>query len=170
VKSPVPASPPQAAPTVTNAAPTARFWPWLSLFLALGWSITLLFFWRQKQQFRPSPPNREEAERTKINREEDACKAILVSARGNDPKATQEALYAWSRCRWPESEHRDLELLAGRCGEPLADELKKLGEALYAKNAPTWQGTGLAEALRLYLQQKTGKTKQEDLPSLYPGT
>ena len=169
-KSPASTVTPQTPPTVTTATSPARFWPWLCLFLALGWLFTLLFFWRQKRQYRSSSTDREEAERAKINREKDACKAILASARRNDPKATREALYAWSRCRWPESDHRDLELLAGRCGEPLAGELRKLGEVLYAKNAPAWQGAGLAEALSLYLQQKKGKKKQGNLPPLYPET
>jgi len=162
--------PPQASLAVTNTSSMAKFWPWLSLLLALGWFLTLLFFWRQKRQFRQPNSDNERAEQSKIKREKDAYKAVLTAAGKNNPKAAREGLFAWSRYRWPESEHLDLELMAGRCGEPLASELRKLGQVLYAKKAPTWQGAGLAEALRLYLQQKTGQTKQGDLPSLYPET
>jgi len=167
-KTPVSTLPTQPSAAAIPAAATAGFWPWLSLLLAVGWLLTLLFFWQQKRRLQASNKNKGEDDQRKIIREKDASRAILTAARKDDPKATREALFAWSQCRWPESEHQDLELLAGRCGEPLAGELRKLGEVLYAKNASTWQGAGLAEALNLYRQQKTGQEKQGSLPPLYP--
>jgi hypothetical protein len=146
----------------------ASFWPWLSLFLALGWCGTLLFFGRQKNLSRSSVLKEEKQSQDK--REKDALKAIWSATQKNDPKATREALLMWSRYRFPTDEVFDIEQLAKICKAPLANELMTLLEVLYAKKeTKSWSGAGLSEALRHYLQQKTKMSAtKEVLPLLYP--
>jgi BatD DUF11 like domain len=161
---------PQAQPTVAAPARSAAgFWPRLSLLLGLGWLLTLLLFWRQRRR-QPSLPVRDQAGRACAGREKDALQVLWRATDRNDAKATREALLAWSRCRWPEAGHYDLERLAKYCGEPLAGELAALGRALYAGSEHHWQGAGLAEGVRSWLQQQAGAAPPPALPLLYPGT
>ncbi|SEA23321.1 Oxygen tolerance [Desulfuromusa kysingii] len=154
----------------TQTTSSAQFWPWLSLILALGWLLSLIFFWWQRRQLQPRKMSKKQNNQLKITQEKDAYNAILTAANQNNPKAARDALSAWSRLHWPGSEPWDLDLMAKNCGDPLASELRKLGQALYAKNAPSWRGEGLTEALRHSLQSRTNPSQQEDLPSLYPAT
>jgi len=161
---PTSAAAPQAMPPA--GAPAAGYWPWISLFLASGWMLSLLLLWRRRNQ-RPKPV-REQAGQVADAREKDLLKAIMTASGNNDPKATREALLAWSRRRWPNG-NQDLERLAEICAEPLSGELERLKEALYAPAGRAWQGAGLAEALQSWLKQQQNRPQPDMLPQLYPG-
>ncbi len=129
---------PQAQPTAAAPARSAAgFWPWLSLLLGLGWLLTLLLFWRQRRR-QPSLPVRDQAGRACAGREKDALQVLWRATDRNDAKATREALLAWSRCRWPEAGHYDLERLGeilrrtagGRTGGPGAGTLRRFRTSL----------------------------------------
>jgi BatD DUF11 like domain len=169
---PAPSTLPAPQPLPADSAPArsaAGFWPWLCLLLGLGWLLTLLFFWRQRRR-QPPQPVRDQAGSADSGREKDALQALWRATDRNDPKAARQALLAWSRCRWPAAGHYDLERLAKYCGEPLAGELATLGRALYAGSENHWQGAGLAEGVRSWLQQQTGAAPPQALPLLYPGS
>ncbi len=165
---PAAAPPPPGSVSATGPAqPSAGFWPWVSLFLGLGWLLTLTLFWRQRRRRQLEATN-DPPRPSASGREKDALQALWRATDCNDPKAAREALLAWSRCRWPRAGHHDLERLGNYCGEPLAGELAALGRALYAGSESPWRGTGLAEGVRSWLKQQASPSPEEALPSLYP--
>ena len=161
---PVPAAPPAASAPPPGAA---GLWPWLSLVLGVGLLACLLLLWRSR---RPSPPRpaKEPLVNPAPGSEKDALKAVLSAANGDNPGATRQALLAWSRYRWPEAGRLDLEGVAARCGEPLAGELVRLGQALYAKGENSWRGDELSALLQRWLQQQKHRPQPDPLPPLYP--
>lgn len=158
-------SPPLTASLPSNA--TAGFWPWLSLLLGSGLLLSLGLFWWQRRKSR-SALAVGQALSVKSSGEKEALHSLWQATEKNDPQASRQALLAWSRCRWPEAGRHDLERLAEICGEPLATEVSKLARALYAEKEIPWQGRGLAEGIRSWLQTQPKKVAREGLPPLYP--
>jgi hypothetical protein len=140
-------------------------WPWLSLALAVGWLATLTFFWRKRRCADATATNDEQA--TLLESEKRARKALLQTARSNNPRATRQALLSWSQTLWPEHKGNGLEQLAVRCGEPLASELTSLNQALYSASSEAWQGSSLMAAVLEWHHRQVPPTSQH-LPPLYP--
>lgn len=153
---------PAAEPLPSPAAGQAGFWPWLSLALGLGWLGTLLHFLQQRRKL-PRPLNDTPAVREKAARQ-----AVLRAAAKNDPRATRQALGAWSSTLWPEDGRPDLERLSRTEAAPLRTEIEGLNRALYARTEGTWTGAPLIEALRRRQESQQDKKESDKLPDLYP--
>jgi hypothetical protein len=137
---PVPAPPPgpdaeseQALP----AAADAQTWIRISAFLAAGWLLTVLFWWRQQRGGRSAD------RRERIESARRAAHAVSASCRVNDPKRTRDALLRWAAIHWPAVPPRSVGELALRCEGDLAAELQRLNGALYAREPGGWNGAGL---------------------------
>jgi hypothetical protein len=158
-----PEAPP--APTTPEGTIAEDLWLWLSLALAVGWLATLTFFWRKRRCADATATNDEQA--TLLESEKRARKALLQTARSNNPRATRQALLSWSQTLWPEHKGNGLEQLAVRCGEPLASELTSLNQALYSASSEAWQGSSLMAAVLEWHHRQVPPTSQH-LPPLYP--
>ncbi|ALC14940.1 hypothetical protein DSOUD_0140 [Desulfuromonas soudanensis] len=157
---------PAAEPPFSPAAGESGFWPWLSLALGLGWLATLLLFFQQRRKL-PRPAPRPEDD-TPALREKAAIQAVLKAAAKDDPRATRQALGAWSRTLWPEDGRPDLERLSRTEPAPLGTEIEGLNRALYARSEGTWTGGPLIEALRQRQVSQQGRKESDRLPDLYP--
>lgn len=113
-------------------------WLWVSLFLALGWLITLFYFLTK----RPAPPvviANDEAElslKASVNQLKKACA-------DNNATAAKNALLAWGLARFDAT---SLGATADCCDARLHDEILQLNQVLYAKDAPAWSGKKLFQA------------------------
>jgi len=153
-----------ATPLPSAGAGPSGFWPWLSLALGLGWLGTLLHFFFQRRKLRRALPLND----TPALREKAARQAVLKAAAKNDPRATRQALGAWSSTLWPEDERPDLERLSRTEAAPLRTEIEGLNRALYARTEGTWSGAPLIEALRQRQESPQARKESDTLPDLYP--
>ncbi len=113
-------------------------WLWVSLFLALGWLITVFYFLTK----RPAPPPvvvNNEAElslKASINQLKKACA-------DNNAIAAKNALLAWGSTKFAAT---SLGAIADCCDARLRDEILQLNQVLYAKDSPVWSGKKLFQA------------------------
>lgn len=153
--------PQQAKPEKTvEQQPVSVFWMGLSLFLGLGWSITLLAWRRQRKKPAEQPQTEEKA-----LREKEALDAVKRACEKNDPAQAREALLAWGRMRWAESAPVGLREVAERCGEAAQAEIRILDQALYGGTDAPWNGQPLWRALRSKARDKE-KPKPRRKPQL----
>lgn len=113
-------------------------WLWVSLFLALGWLVTVFYFLTK----RPNVPvviANDEAElslKASINQLKKACA-------NNNANAAKNALLAWGLAKFGVT---SLGACADCCDARLRDEILQLNQFLYAKDAPEWSGKKLFQA------------------------
>jgi len=113
-------------------------WLWVSLFLALGWLITIFYFLTNRPAPRPVVENTE-AElslKASINQLKKACA-------DNNALAAKNALLVWGSLKFSAT---SLGAIADCCDARLRDEILKLNHVLYAKDAPAWSGKKLFQA------------------------
>ncbi len=114
------------------------YWLWVSLFLALGWLITIFYFLTNSPAPRPVVENTE-AElslKANINKLKKACA-------DNNAIAAKNALLAWGTLKFSVT---SLGAIADCCDARLHDEILQLNQVLYAKDAPAWAGKKLFQA------------------------
>ncbi|MCX7069135.1 MAG: BatD family protein [Methylococcales bacterium] len=127
--------------TLIIQSPTEQavsYWFWVSLFLALGWLITLFYFLTNRPAPRPVVENTE-AElslKASINQLKKACA-------DNNAIAAKNALLAWGTLKFSVT---SLGAIADCCDARLHDEILQLNQVLYAKDAPAWSGKKLFQA------------------------
>jgi hypothetical protein len=146
-----------ANPTVSSNTPTTKpqqdnatliiqtpseqavsHWLWVSLFLALGWLITLFYFLTNRPAVQPVIENNEAELNLKasINQLKKACA-------DNNAIAAKNALLAWGALKFSAT---SLGAIADYCDARLRDEILQLNQVLYAKDAPAWSGKKLFQA------------------------
>jgi hypothetical protein len=127
--------------TLIIQAPTEQavsHWLWVSLFLALGWLITLFYFLTNRPAVRPVVENTEAELNLKasINQLKKACA-------DNNAIAAKNALLAWGALKFSAT---SLGAIADYCDARLRDEILQLNQVLYGKEAGQWTGKKLFQA------------------------
>jgi len=142
-----------------SESPTTN-WLWVSLFLALGWLITLFYFLTKRPAL-PVVIANDEAElslKTSINQLKKACA-------DNNAPAAKNALLAWGLLNFGVT---SLGMCADCCDARLRDEILQLNEVLYAKDAPAWSGKKLFQAFaENKARTKMPATENEALEPLF---
>jgi hypothetical protein len=139
---------------------------WQPAAFALGaaWLGTLLLWWHSRRPAaeRPGAPAATPSAR-KLKA------AYLRSARQaalrNDAAAVKSSLIEWARFEWQARPPRSLASVAARVAEPLAGELRRLCETSYGPGNRSWDGAGLAAALR---SVQVAGTRHERPPEVLP--
>ncbi|MFA6970790.1 MAG: BatD family protein [Gallionella sp.] len=149
------------SPIVTNQP--RGWWPWLSLFLGVGWLTTLiLWWWRARNPSIKTESNDEESLRQLENKLKKSCLK-------NDAAQAKSELLAWAKVRWDKNPPASLTSMAALCPPALASALNELDRTLYGQNGGVWQGENLWQ---LFNQHKpvpvaTQDGKRESLKPLY---
>ena len=129
-----------AAPALPIATeqPASNNWLWVSLFLGLGWLITLFYFLTKHPTEPPVVINTEAELNLKsiVNQLKKACQ-------NNNALAAKNALLAWGLLEFNAT---SLGMIADSCNARLRDEILQLNQVLYAKDAPVWSGKKLFQA------------------------
>jgi hypothetical protein len=135
-------APPPAPARVSAAAAGAvagnRFWLWMSLFLACGWTLSAAYWWftirraRRPVEAASELPNLRQAQR----RLRQACVE-------NDAVTARAALLAWGRALHAPRRVANLRELTSLLGDELRLEVETLNRSLYAGDAAPWQGQTL---------------------------
>lgn len=103
---------------------------WLSLFLGLGWLLTLLAWWRASRKRLHAAPSRTTAAPAAPDLSQ-ALKQVRASYRNRDPVAAREAILCWGRARWPDNPPPHLTAIAQRCGDSVRDAIDHLNRDCY---------------------------------------
>jgi hypothetical protein len=132
---------------VVSANDALAAWQWASGALALAWLLTL-WRWhaarsRQGSTTLATGPRRQADGRRAMAALESACTR-------HDARAARCALLAWAAAVWPRTPPTGLSQIARGQDDDAAAALHELQRALYARDAPSWDGSRLrARARRL---------------------
>ncbi len=123
---------------IADSYQNTPIWLWVSIFLALGWLITLIVFLRKR---RPKAEVWVEDE-SEINLKA-AIKNLKHACANNDALAAKEALLIWGNHKF---DTNNLGALSGLCDARLRDEIVLLNQTLYGKESTQWEGKKLFQA------------------------
>lgn len=134
-----PVDKPSASGNLLTREPGRGWWPWLSLFLGIGWLATLIFWgWRTRKKH-PLTQEESSAEESMRQLESQFKKSCLA----NDAAQAKSKLLAWAKLRWPKNPPTSLTSMAGLCQPALANALNELDRILYGQTNDVWQGESL---------------------------
>ena len=123
---------------IADSYQNTPIWLWVSIFLALGWLITLIVFLRKR---------RPKAEVWLEDESEISLKAAIKNLKhacaNNDALAAKEALLIWGNHKF---DTNNLGALSGLCDARLRDEIVLLNQTLYGKESTQWEGKKLFQA------------------------
>lgn len=146
-----------------------KYWPWVALFLALGW-ISTLFAWWNRNRSVVSAIDVEASERSK--NVEASSRSILrnlkEAVRKDDPVAIKNALLDWTGSIWKENTPKSLTDIAALCEQSLSDQLLLLSESLYGNTDKKWDGDQLLTEVENFDRSKFQEGKLTDQKGLKP--
>jgi hypothetical protein len=150
----------QLEPRLPTPSETDKFWMVISGFFALGWLLSIFYFYKklQKQNF----------DRQKDNLKEpidDSIKLLSKACKENDKIAAKDALIRWGRQRFGVS---SLGQIASFCSDDLKKEILALNQLLYGRKDAQWHGNGLWKAFNQQMaESKTDKQENDKLEPLF---
>ena len=165
--------PATVAPELTPAAPEKietglvikgsqqiNVWLWVSVFLAIGWLLTVFYFLTKRSVAKPVIENND----PEINLKE-CIKNLKNACNSDNAQAAKDALLEWGRQKFNTS---NLGAIALFCDARLRDEILHLNHVLYGKEAGQWQGKKLFQAFtENKAREKIAVTEDKSLEPLY---
>ncbi len=150
----------------TDSSLTNRgYWPWISLFLVIGWLITIFVWWNRSRSTTAS-----DIEIASLNRSKgsDATpRSILRTLReavhSNDSVATKNAILIWAETIWKENTPKNLADLAALCEQPLSDQLMLLSRHIYGGGEQNWDGEQLLIAIENFAGSKQQSSSNDQI-------
>ncbi len=165
---PVPAKPVDPVVAVNTGIETNRFWFWLSLFLALGWLVSMLAWWIARKssiELAPTPP---EVVVPSLRKAKRRLKQTCIS---NNAQQTRSAILNWANCINSDQKFSRLSQVAQYFGEPLNTHIDALNQSLYGQGGANWEGEALWQACASYAlrpEDHAGKEEGNRLQPLNP--
>jgi hypothetical protein len=138
-----------------------KFWMWLSIGLALGWLISILFFIRKlKLKSQPTP-----TVNTKDIRLKETIKVLKKACIENNALAAKDALLDWGKIKFNSG---NLSEIAVQSEARLRDEIYLLNKTLYSNLSEKWQGKKLFQTFtENNAREKVAKKTNDGLEPLY---
>jgi len=152
--------------TSVKPSPQNNLWLWVSVFLGLGWLLTLIYFLSRRRS--PGKPVSEDP--VVRMRLEDSVKRLKKACHDNDAAAAKDALlaYAASQSGAGAANIMGLGAIAAQSDARLRDEILRLNQVLYGKEAEHWQGKKLFQAfVENKAREKIQVTEDRSLEPLY---
>jgi hypothetical protein len=129
----------QAEPAVQLATDqSSSNWLWVSLFLALGWLITVFYFLTKRPVQFPVATNTEAERSLKAN-----IQQLKRACADNNAITAKNVLLAWGLTKFSVN---SLGAIADCCDARLRDEILQLNQVLYGKESAQWSGKKLFQA------------------------
>ncbi|VAX07075.1 Aerotolerance protein BatD [hydrothermal vent metagenome] len=157
-----------AANDIINEAKSApSYWIWISLALASGWLLTLLFWFvshRKKTQKLTEAQKKHEVSNKK------RYENVIKACKKNDPHNCKNALIEWGRKQFPDTGINSLGDIVTQSRGSLKDEILKLNRAIYSRTDKQWNAQPLLNAFKTWEKNSTDETDQPQskLQPLYP--
>ncbi len=143
----------------------SEVWFRVSLGLAFGWLLTLIFlFFRRRRSL--SVTQEIPVTDPQLNQKE-ARRAAVQAARNHEPQATRKALRIWSRTLCPSDQNDAYEQLCMAVDPMMRKELENLDRCLYGCSGVVWNGQEMVAGLEAWRPVSSGKVRT-GLPNLYP--
>lgn len=117
------------------------YWAWISLALAIGWSITLFIMLFGKPESGAIIASTEPSLRV-------LEKAVLTQCQTNNAQQTKNALLKWAQARWPEQSIISLADITHRVPGETGQQIEALNSVLYGPVDTHWDGQELAKAFK----------------------
>ena len=154
-----PQTQPDTLPITTQITSENRLWQGLSAFFALGWFVSIVWFYRSRKKTTVNKTVAEQKPKTTDD------KAIKIACRDNNPQAAKQALLQWGKQRFGVN---NLSLIADHCVSPLSEEIRLLNQCLYSDAQFSWNGQALWQAFTNASDSDKVKTKEDEaLEPLY---
>lgn len=148
--------------SISNITDQQNIWRWTSLFLALGWLLTLVYFLRKRPKKIATDADDSQRLIVEINVKE-SIKNLKEACGNNDALVAKNALLAWGKQKFNAN---NLVAIAGCCDARLRDEILDLNQTLYGKRNSEWTGKKLLQA---FTENKVReKIASNDAPVLEP--
>lgn len=139
--SPAAAEPDQRVPAPPVVAQqTTNHWLWISIFLASGWLLTIIYFVTRRIAKKPVIENKNEQNEMRYK---ETVSRLKQACADNDASAAKNALLTWGQQQFNSA---SLGAIADFCDARLRDEILQLNQVLYGKEAPQWTGKRLFQA------------------------
>ncbi len=147
----------QSEPLTSDPSPAANplIWQGLAGFLALGWLLHALWFYRYRGLKKSQEP--EKAPQKPL---QDEFKTLKTACLQSQPQAAKMALLAWGKQQFAVD---NLDAIAQCCDLALAAEIRRLNQCLYAPAAEDWSGQALWHAFSRFKVESRFQSKQSDL-------
>jgi hypothetical protein len=146
------------------------FWPWLALFMAVGWGTTAGLFWRAKH----SHYQANKATENNVGPDDSQLYNELMAAAGNNHPDTPRLLLRWMNLQYPDKGFQSWRQVAEFCHlPPLTDALATLEQRRYSTEQPLENEapdnpTQLQQAIRELGRRPASQAANNDLSPLYP--
>ena len=149
--------------TAVPAPPASgrSLWPWVSLALAAGWALSLLYWWFRSRRAPLIPVAAIEVVSLRRARRDlqQACDA-------DDATAARAALLGWGRALLAPRPIANLKQLCAVLGEDLQHQVEDLNRSRYARSQQAWRGASL---WRLCRRLEAGQARDRgQSPELLP--
>jgi len=136
------------------------FWMWLSIALAIGWLLTIVFVLIKRK-----PKQIEEIDSSSDIKVKQIVKSLRLACKENNALAAKDALLAWGKVSY---DCNTLSAIAPHCEARLRDEILLLNQYLYANQVEPWQGKKLFQTFTENKARKAvDKTVNDELEPLY---
>jgi hypothetical protein len=143
-----------------NGGQDTNNWLWLSVFLAAGWLLTVIFFLTRRAAAKPVIEQDDPDASLK-----DCIKRLKTACTDNDAAAAKDALLAWGRQQFNAT---NLGTLSAFCDARLRDEILQLNQTLYSHVTGEWQGKKLFQAFtENKARKKIAAAEDKSLEPLY---
>jgi hypothetical protein len=146
----------------------AVFWPWLALFMAMGWGVTAGFFWRAKRlRYRADTAAENHTGHSEVYKE------LLTAAGSNNPD-TPRLLLRWMNLQYPDRGFQSWRQVADFCHLPqLTDamakfEQRRYGTDTFSEKPVSSNSAQLQQAIRKLRRRPDGQIADGGLSPLYP--
>ncbi len=124
--------------TTIKSEPASNVWLWTSVFLAVGWLLTIIWFLTKRSSKKPVV----EQNQTEMNLT--ACiKKLKHACKNNDALAAKDALLEWGRQKF---DCANLGAIAVLSDARLRDQIVYLNQVLYGQECTQWEGKKLFQA------------------------
>lgn len=146
------------------------FWPWLALFMAVGWGTTAGLFWREKR----SRYQADKATKNNIGPDDSQLYNELLAAAGNNHPDTPRLLLRWMNLQYPDRGFQSWRQVAEFCHlPPLTEALTTLEQRRYSTEQPLENKAPnnpaqLQQAIRELGRRPASQATNNDLSPLYP--
>lgn len=159
-------------PAMTDSIPAddgsnELFWKVITVILAIGWILTLVYFWFIR---RNTPLNNTDATPVSATLKQSSSQ-ISKACDNSDAQACKNALLNWGNALFTDQPVHSLGELAQRVDEPLAARINTLSACLYKNSTEAWQCEDLLTLCnsfeKSYIQKNTIDSNSKKLEDLY---
>lgn len=145
---------------------TSGVWFWVSIILAIGWLLTVVWFVLVRRSSRISDTAKHE-HTDSMSRIRQRLRKACQNDAATDAKTL---LLEWAGYQWQNNPPKNLGEIGKRSGGELANEINALTQSLYRPGGAQWKGADLWQAFERYSASVKTKrdTTGEVLAPLYP--